>query len=110
MEYDHKNDEYQVVTMDLPQGEVVALFSDLRIRFKLPETLNKYSIRSGDDPDCWFASLEAGVLVNHAADILTLQTVDLGKDRHIELEENSEPNFTDEYLSIDAFIDKYSAK
>ena len=81
-----------------------ALFSNGRIKpEQIPEGLHAYDLRHSDDGGR-FCSIEPKVGVNHGGTVLMRYVLDFGKDGYIPLDENTEPNFTGEELTIGEFM------
>ena len=81
-----------------------ALFSNGRIKpEQIPEGLHAYDLRHSDDGgrSC---SIEPKVGVNHGGTVLMREVLDFGKDGYIPLDEDTEPNFTGEELTIGEFM------
>ena len=81
-----------------------ALFSNGRIKpEQIPEGLHAYDLRHSDDGGR-FCSIEPKVGVNHGGTVLMRYVLDFGKDGYIPLDEDTEPNFTGEELTIGEFM------
>ena len=81
-----------------------ALFSDVHICPEdIPEGIFCYNLRVSDDGD-WFAVAEPKVTVNYGGSIITNEPLDLGESGYIPLDEDTEPNFTGEELTIGEFM------
>ena len=81
-----------------------ALFSDEHICPEdIPEGFYCYDLRVSDDGD-WFAVAEPKVTVNYGGSIITNEPLDLGESGYIPLDEDTEPNFTGEELTIGEFM------
>lgn len=81
-----------------------ALFSNDRITPKdIPQGLYCYDLRHSDDGDR-FCSVETKVTVNYGGSIITNEPLDLGESGYIPLDEDTEPNFTGEELTIGEFM------
>lgn len=81
-----------------------ALFSNEHICPEdIPEGFYCYDLRVSDDGD-WFAVAEPKVTVNYGGSIITNEPLDLGESEYIPLDEDTEPNFTGEELTIGEFM------
>lgn len=81
-----------------------ALFSDEHICLEdIPEGFFCYNLRVSDDGD-WFAVAEPKVTVNYGGSIITNEPLDLGENGYTPLDEDTEPNFTGEELTIGEFM------
>lgn len=81
-----------------------ALFSNERICPEdIPEGFFCYDLRVSDDGD-WFAVAESKVTVNYGGSIITNEPLDLGESGYIPFDEDTEPNFTGEELTIGEFM------
>ena len=81
-----------------------ALFSNGRLMpEQIPEGLYAYDLRHSDDGDR-FCSVEPRVGVNHGGTVLLKEVLDFGEQGYIPLDENTEPNFTGEELTIGEFM------
>ena len=79
-----------------------ALFSNDRITPKdIPQGLYCYDLRHNGDRFC---SVESKVTVNYGGSIITNEPLDLGESGYIPLDEDTEPNFTGEELTIGEFM------
>ena len=81
-----------------------ALFSNGRhMPEQIPEGLYAYDLRHSDDGDR-FCSVEPRVGVNHGGTVLLKEVLDFGEQGYIPLDEDTEPNFTGEELTIGEFM------
>ena len=81
-----------------------ALFSNGRLMpEQIPEGLYAYDLRHSDDGDR-FCSIEPKVGVNHGGTVLMRDILDFGESGYIPLDEDTEPNFTGEELTIGEFM------
>lgn len=81
-----------------------ALFTSLRIKkTERDKNLYYFDIRTDDDGRGDFATLEKFVLVNHGGTIITREPINLGPQGYIVFEEDTLPNFINEYTSIADF-------
>lgn len=81
------------------------LFTEDRLKTEeIPESLYKYEFRSG--AEYTYATLEEKVGVDFSGTILSKVPFDLGKDEYIDLEKEVDgvPDFLDEEMSIEEFI------
>ena len=95
-----ENESYQLIEIF---GKP-ALFSNYRITPKdIPQGLYCYDLRHSDNGDR-FCSVETKVTANHGGSIITDEPLDLGESGYIPLDEDTEPNFTGEELTIGEFM------
>lgn len=95
-----ENESYQLIEMF---GKP-ALFSNERITPKdIPEGLYCYDLRHSDDGDR-FCSVETRVTVNHGGSIITDELLELGENGYIPLDEDTEPNFLGEDLTLAEYM------
>ena len=81
-----------------------ALFSNEHICPEdIPEGFFCYNLRVSDDGD-WFAVAEPKVTVNYGGSIITNEPLDLGESGYTPFDEDTEPNFTGEELTIGEFM------
>ena len=82
-----------------------ALFSDSRIDdSEVPEGMYRYDLREATGSnDHYFGSIEQNVRINHAGSFITKEPLDLGTDEYIELDYDTEPNFTGEEMTAEEF-------
>ncbi len=79
------------------------LFSNNRIkREELPDGVYKYELRYGDEGN--FCSLEKSVVVNFGGTILTKEPLDLGEDNYLSFDEESDPNFLGEEMTLGEYL------
>ena len=81
-----------------------ALFSNERITPKdIPQGLYCYDLRHSDDGDR-FCSVETKVTVNYGGSIITDEPLTLGESGYIPLDEDTEPNFLGENLTLAEYM------
>ena len=81
-----------------------ALFSNGRIKpEQIPEGLHAYDLRHSDDGGR-FCSIEPKVGVNHGGTVLMREVLDFGKDGYVPLNEDTEPNFLGEDLTLAEYM------
>lgn len=81
-----------------------ALFTNERLTAEdVPQGLNLYHLRRSDEDDR-FAAIEPEVGVNHGGSVLTDEKLDFGEKGFIELNDETEPNFTGQEISIDDYV------
>lgn len=84
-----------------------ALFTNDRLtEADVPIGLNLYHIRMTDDEDR-FGSIEPKVLVNHGGSVLMIDKIDFGEQGYIAFNEDNDPNFLGQDLSIDDYISEH---
>ena len=77
-----------------------ALFSNGRLMpEQIPEGLYAYDLRHSDDGDR-FCSIEPKVGVNHGGTVLMRDILDFGESGYIPLDEDTEPNFLGETMTV----------
>lgn len=83
-----------------------ALFSNGRLMpEQIPEGLYAYDLRHSDDGDR-FCSIEPKVGVNHGGTVLMRDILDFGESGYISLDENTEPNFLGETMTVSEFAEE----
>lgn len=83
-----------------------ALFSNGRLMpEQIPEGLYAYDLRHSDDGDR-FCSIEPKVGVNHGGTVLMRDILDFGESGYIPLDEDTEPNFLGETMTVSEFADE----
>lgn len=83
-----------------------ALFSNGRLMpEQIPEGLYAYDLRHSDDGDR-FCSIEPKVGVNHGGTVLVRDVLDFGENGYIPLDEDTEPNFMGETMTVSEFAEE----
>ena len=83
-----------------------ALFSNGRLMpEQIPEGLYAYDLRHSDDGDR-FCAIEPKVGVNHGGTILMRDILDFGESGYIPLDEDTEPNFLGETMTVSEFAEE----
>ena len=83
-----------------------ALFSNGRLLpEEIPEGLYAYDLRHSDDGDR-FCSIEPKVGVNHGGTVLMRDILDFGESGYIPLDEDTEPNFLGETMTVSEFAEE----
>ena len=83
-----------------------ALFSNGRLMpEQIPEGLYAYDLRHSDDGDR-FCSIEPKVGVNHGGTVLVRDVLDFGENGYIPLDEDTEPNFLGETMTVSEFAEE----
>lgn len=83
-----------------------ALFSNGRLMpEQIPEGLYAYDLRHSDDGDR-FCSIEPEVGVNHGGTVLMRDILDFGEIGYIPLDEDTEPNFLGETMTVSEFAEE----
>lgn len=83
-----------------------ALFSNGRLMpEQIPEGLYAYDLRHSDDGDR-FCSIEPEVGVNHGGTVLMRDILDFGESGYIPLNEDTEPNFLGETMTVSEFAEE----
>lgn len=83
-----------------------ALFSNGRLMpEQIPEGLYAYDLRHSDDGGR-FCSIEPKVGVNHGGTVLMRDILDFGESGYIPLDEDTEPNFLGETMTVSEFAEK----
>lgn len=83
-----------------------ALFSNGRLMpEQIPEGLYAYDFRHSDDGDR-FCSIEPKVGVNHGGTVLMRDILDFGENGYIPLDEDTEPNFLGETMTVSEFAEE----
>lgn len=83
-----------------------ALFSNGRLMpEQIPEGLYAYDLRHSDDGDR-FCSIEPKVGVNHGGTVLMRDILDFGESGNIPLDEDTEPNFLGETMTVSEFAEE----
>lgn len=83
-----------------------ALFSNGRLMpEQIPEGLYAYDLRHSDDGDR-FCSIEPKVGVNHGGTVLVRDVLDFGENGYISLDEDTEPNFLGETMTVSEFAEE----
>ena len=83
-----------------------ALFSNARLMpEQIPEGLYAYDLRRSDDGGR-FCSVEPKVGVNHGGTVLMKDILDFGESEYISLDEDTEPNFLGETMTITEFAEE----
>ncbi len=83
-----------------------ALFSNGRLMpEQIPEGLYAYDLRHSDDGDR-FCSIEPKVGVNHGGTVLMRDILDFGESGYIPLDEDTEPNFLGETMTVSEFSEE----
>ena len=83
-----------------------ALFSNGRLMpEEIPEGLYAYDLRHSDDGDR-FCAIEPKVGVNHGGTVLMRDFLDFGESGYIPLNEDTEPNFLGETMTVSEFAEE----
>ena len=83
-----------------------ALFSNGRLMpEQIPEGLYAYDLRHSDDGDR-FCSIEPKVGVNHGGTVLMRDILNFGESGYIPLDEDTEPNFLGETMTVSEFAEE----
>lgn len=83
-----------------------ALFSNGRLMpEQIPEGLYAYDLRHSDDGGR-FCSIEPKVGVNHGGTVLMQDILDFGESGYIPLDEDTEPNFLGETMTVSEFAEE----
>lgn len=83
-----------------------ALFSNGRLMpEQIPEGLYAYDLRHSDDGDR-FCSIEPKVGVNHGGTVLMRDILEFGESGYIPLDEDTEPNFLGETMTVSEFAEE----
>ena len=83
-----------------------ALFSNGRLMpEQIPEGLYAYDLRHSDDGDR-FCAIEPKVGVNHGGTVLMRDILDFGESGYIPLDEDTEPNFLGETMTVSEFAEE----
>ena len=83
-----------------------ALFSNGRLMpEEIPEGLYAYDLRHSDDGDR-FCAIEPKVGVNHGGTVLMRDILDFGENGYIPLDEDTEPNFLGETMTVSEFAEE----
>ena len=83
-----------------------ALFSNGRLMpEQIPEGLYAYDLRHSDDGDR-LCSIEPKVGVNHGGTVLMRDILDFGESGYIPLDEDTEPNFLGETMTVSEFAEE----
>lgn len=83
-----------------------ALFTNGRLMpEQIPEGLYAYDLRHSDDGDR-FCSIEPKVGVNHGGTVLMRDILDFGESGYIPLDEDTEPNFLGETMTVSEFAEE----
>ena len=83
-----------------------AMFSNGRLLpEEVPEGLYAYDLRHSDDGDR-FCTVEPKVGVNHGGTVLMRDILDFGESGYIPLDEDTEPNFLGETMTVSEFAEK----
>ena len=83
-----------------------ALFSNGRLMpEEIPEGLYAYDLRHSDNGDR-FCSIEPKVGVNHGGTVLMRDILDFGENGYIPLDEDTEPNFLGETMTVSEFAEE----
>lgn len=83
-----------------------ALFSNGRLMpEQIPEGLYAYDLRYSDE-SCRFCSIEPKVGVNHGGTVLMRDVLDFGENGYIPLDEDTEPNFLGETMTVSEFAEE----
>ena len=83
-----------------------ALFSNGRLMpEEIPEGLYAYDLRHSDDGDR-FCAIEPKVGVNHGGTVLMRDILDFGESGYIPLDEDTEPNFLGETMTVSEFAEE----
>lgn len=83
-----------------------ALFSNGRLMpEQIPEGLYAYDLRHSDDGSR-FCSIEPKVGVNHGGTVLMRDILDFGESGYIPLDEDTEPNFLGETMTVSEFAEE----
>ena len=83
-----------------------ALFSNGRLMpEEIPEGLYAYDLRYSDE-SCRFCSIEPKVLVDHGGTVLMRDILDFGENGYIPLDEDTEPNFLGETMTVSEFAEE----
>ena len=70
-----------------------------------PRSLYAYDLRHSDDGDR-FCSIEPKVGVNHGGTVLMRDILDFGESGYIPLDEDTEPNFLGETMTVSEFAEE----
>ena len=70
-----------------------------------PEGLYAYDLRHSDDGDR-FCSIEPKVGVNHGGTVLMRDILEFGESGYIPLDEDTEPNFLGETMTVSEFAEE----
>lgn len=82
-----------------------ALFTSERLtNSDIPQGLYCYHLRSSDDGEISFATVEPSVKVNHSGSIVMKEPLNFGDDGLITLDNDSSPNFTGEEYTFGQFM------
>ena len=71
----------------------------------IPEGFFCYNLRVSDDGD-WFAVAEPKVTVNYGGSIITNEPLDLGESGYTPFDEDTEPNFLGETMTLEEFAEE----
>lgn len=83
-----------------------ALFSNGRLMpEQIPEGLYAYDLRHSDDGGR-FCSIEPKVGVNHGGTVLMRDILDFGENGYIPMDEDTEPNFLGETMTVSEFAEE----
>lgn len=83
-----------------------ALFSNGRLMpEQIPEGLYAYDLRHSDDGDR-FCAIEPKVGVNHGGTVLMRDILEFGESGYIPLDEDTEPNFLGETMTVSEFAEE----
>lgn len=83
-----------------------ALFSNGRLMpEQIPEGLYAYDLRHSDDGSR-FCSIEPKVGVNHGGTVLMRDILDFGENGYIPLDDDTEPNFLGETMTVSEFAEE----
>lgn len=94
------DEEFEVIEV----AGVTALFTNERLTdADIPQGLHCYHLRESDDGSR-FATLEKIVAVNHGGTVITAESLNLGEQKYIALDEENSPNFMGENCSLEDFI------
>lgn len=97
-----REEDYELIEL----LDKTALYADERLTLSdIPQGFNLYFIRRSDD-DERFATLENFVAVNHGGSILVDEPFDFGEKEYIEFTDETRPNFLNQTISIEDYINK----
>ncbi len=112
--YDEPSEKKELTTQSITDEKLevvevlghVALFTEGRVTEPLPDGLYQYDLRSGESVS--FATVEPHVLVDHAGTLIMGERLNFKGNGHIELDEDSSPNFSGEERTIREFMEEYA--
>lgn len=93
------DEEFEVIEIE---GQT-AMFTNSRMTdADVPKGLYCYHLRHDDNGD--FCAIEKNAAVNHGGTIITTESLDLGKQGYISLDDDSGPNFIGEVCTMEDFV------